>query len=114
MLQNDLNTLHGMTERRDAAKAAWMRHLHLLAAGALTLLAGMDAGTNTTETAQCWMQAAWVALGIAILSGGACLYGETAKYAALSMKLSEELYKALQRGDAGGFSGPIVTSPRPF
>lgn len=113
MIQDDMRELFAMGERRDAARQAWLRHLHLLSAGALTLLAGMGAGSGTTGMAQCWLRATWTALGLAILLGGAALYGETARHDALSKKMAADIQKSLQRKDAAGLGGSPVTTRKP-
>lgn len=113
MIQDDIRSLAGMAERRDAARQAWLRHLHLLAAGALTLLAGMGTGSGSTGLSQCWLRATWAALGFAILAGGAALYGETARHQALGEKLAEDIKSAMDHGSAVRSVAGTVRAPRP-
>jgi len=114
MLEDDVRTLFATGEKRDAAKQTWLQHLHLLSAGALTLLAGMGAGGGTEGMARCFLHATWAALGLSILLGGAALYGETARHDSLSKKMAAHIQKAVKRKDASGLGGRPITVRKPL
>ena len=115
MIQDDAKELFALAQRRDAARYTWLRHLHLLATGSLTLLAGMGTGSGTTGAAHCWLRATWAALGFAILFGGAALFSETAKYIALSEKMQAAILLKMEMKEwPSAPCGKIVTTGKPL
>jgi hypothetical protein len=90
-----------------------MTHLHLLAAGALTLLDGMDAGGGMSGSAALWMRGTWAALGCSILLGGVALYGATARNALLAKKMAADIHRSLHTPAAGALGGVPVRARRP-
>jgi hypothetical protein len=64
------------SQARDAKRYAWLRHLLLLASGALTLLVSLKTDTSTSSLALWSLRLAWCTLGLGILALGIALHGE--------------------------------------
>jgi len=87
--------LFDLTDKRNERFYAWLRQLLLLAAGVLTVLAGIATArphTSYTHTQATCLRAAWIGIGSGILLGTMRLYGEV-------WTLDELRRKAKQLGD---------------
>ena len=102
-----------LMEAEEVARHSWLKHLHLLAAGALTVLAAMDTGSGVEGTASSFLLATWGSLGLAILSGGVALAGETTRLARIRKALLESIAEA-PPGSPAGVSVPIVVAKPAF
>jgi hypothetical protein len=91
MTQQDLKGLFDLAKERDQKMYAWLRHLVLLASGALTALVSLHAGAQSTEASLLFVRVAWLALGIGIVLGAFSLHGEVWISAELTKKLGRQL-----------------------
>lgn len=117
MNRADLEQVFAMAEKRDVAHYAWLRHLHLLAAGALTVLVSLQGGVDSTGAARTALNVAWLLLAAGILLGGVALYGAEWKERALLQALTEEHRKVLRRKQAGetdAVAGPVSIAGKPW
>lgn len=114
MWQRNVRQILDLMDRREKERQRWLRHLHLLAAGALTLLAGMDTGSGSAGLALVFLRATWGALGLSILLGGVALYAGTTRYKILAEKMSEEVVASLRRGAGGALDEFDVRAPEPL
>lgn len=62
--------------KRELALYAWLRHLTVLAGGALTVLVSLDTGKSSTGLAHIALQTTWVSLGFGILLASVRQYAE--------------------------------------
>lgn len=105
MNQAQFEQLTELAAERDAKRYAWLRHLLLLAAGVLTLLVSLKAGSRAASMFGLWaLRLAWVTLGLGILSLAVALHAEVWTSAELTKRLAEQL--------AGKASPSAVTAVR--
>jgi hypothetical protein len=104
MTTEEFRHLCNLASDRDQKHYAWIRHLLLLASGALTALVAFRAGTQSIGVALLFLRIGWVSLGFGILLGAFCLHGEvwTAR------KLAELAAERLRQGEP--LSSPIVAN----
>lgn len=94
-----------LVRMRNEKYYAWLRHLLLLSAGALTLLVSLKNTQEMGMLARWSLRTAWVSLGLGILALGIAQYGEVRSAAALARKAKEEI---LDRSSAGGLISDIL------
>jgi hypothetical protein len=101
---DEANILSEAVKKRNKKYYAWMRHLILLASGALTVLVSLHSDQQLSAFPLRCMKTAWVSLGIGILLGSVCLHGE--------VKSSAETVRLLAKGLSGPHPGNITVHVR--
>jgi hypothetical protein len=76
MTKEELQEIFAWAEQRDAKLYAWLRHLILLGAGALSVLVALQPVHSATGLAAVFMRGAWISLGLGILLASVRLYAE--------------------------------------
>ena len=76
MTEAEFRELCEWGNRRDERLYGWLRHLTLLGAGSLTLLASLRPDPPPTGREALFLKAAWVALGLGTLLASVRLYAE--------------------------------------
>jgi len=116
MTEQDMRALFELGDKRNAALFGFLRHLLLLASGALTVLVSLNAGTGSTGVALWALRSAWSLFGSGILLGSVALYGEVWAAKTLAKKVADKLRADSRPGaeKSGGFPVPVSTGPQPW
>jgi len=100
MNEKEHQELFGMMKEREEKRCAWLRHLLIIASGALTVLVSLHADKASTGISLLCMRIAWVSLGSGILLGSICLYGEVWHSSEMVNRMVEALLERDFRGVA--------------
>lgn len=100
MNEQEHQALFAEMKEREEKRCAWLRHLLILASGALTVLVSLHADKASTGISLLCMRVAWVGLGSGILLGSICLYGEVWHASEMVKKMVEALIERDFRGIA--------------
>ncbi len=118
MTREELGKLIELTDRRNEKLYAWLRHLMLLAGGALTVLVSLDAGGGSSGAALLSLRVAWTGLGAGILLGSISLYAEVWQPTSLVVNLAAKHKEHSSRQKGGGpsetMSEPVVSARPPW
>ena len=74
MTTEELQEILDWAAKRDAKLTEWLKHLILLATGALSILVALQPLHTATGLAAVFQKGAWVSLGLGILLGSISLY----------------------------------------
>jgi hypothetical protein len=96
----EFRQLCSLANDRDQKHYAWIRHLLLLASGALTALVAFRAGTQSIGVALLFLRIGWVSLGLGILLGAFCLHGEVWTASKLAKLAAQEAIERSRRGES--------------
>jgi hypothetical protein len=107
MTTDDFRHLCDLANDRDQKHYAWIRHLLLLASGALTALVAFRSGTQSIGVALWFLRIGWVSLGLGILLGAFCLHGEVWTASTLAKLAAERL----RQGES--LSSPVFANRPP-
>ena len=98
MNEQEHRELFALMKEREEKRCAWLRHLLIIASGALTVLVSLHADKASTGTSLLCMRAAWIGLGSGILLGAVCLYDEVWHSSEMVNKNVEALLQRDYRG----------------
>jgi len=91
MTDKEFQSVIDLAKERDRKLYDWLRHLVLLASGALTVLVAL----HPQSPVGCWpllcLRLAWIALGLGILLGAFALHGEVWSAGALARQVGARL-----------------------
>jgi hypothetical protein len=96
-----------LADKRDEKRYAFLRHLLLLATGALTILVSLKTDSTGSSFAVWSLRLAWPALGLGILLLALALYGDIWTADALVRHRAEQL-----RERSSAASPSVATRPR--
>jgi len=98
MTAQEHQDLFAMMKEREEKRCAWLRHLLIIASGALTVLVSLHADKASAGISLFCMRIAWIGLGAGILLGSVCLYGEVWHSSEMVNKNVEALLQRDYRG----------------
>jgi hypothetical protein len=111
MTSEEFRQLCSLANDRDQKHYAWIRHLLLLASGALTALVAFRAGTQSIGVALLFLRIGWVSLGLGILLGAFCLHGEVWTASKLAKLAAKEMMERLRQGESSPPSPIFANRP---
>lgn len=103
----DLENLISTANKRNDVFYSWLRYVLLMATGSLTVLVSLNAGAGSSEIPRlllCW---AWTSLGLGILTGAICLYGEVAFHQDLVQQAIEQYKQSSDKGSVPSYESAV-------
>ena len=98
MNEQEHREIFALMKEREEKRCAWLRHLLIIASGALTVLVSLHADKASTGVSLLFMRVAWIGLGAGILLGSVCLHGEVWHSSEMVDKNVEALLQRDYRG----------------
>ncbi len=110
MTRENLQQIFDLAADRDRKHYAWIRHLLLIASGALTALVAFRSDPPSTGVALLFLRIGWIALGSGILLGALSLHGEVSMSSAIVKDSVAKAKEQASRGEA--WTEPVVSKKK--
>ena len=108
-LQEGVEEIWRLDEKRYEQEAVWLRQILTLSAGALAILAGLGPPVSSEGFAQYFLAATWAFLGMGIASGAAATYLVVNRANKLALSYREKLAQKTRERDESAF---VIYAPR--